>query len=113
MPCFVRIIIFRCAPNQNKTLKLKQFASENNISYAILSRRWEDGEVLLEDASDLSTCNEAKMAILRGCCKIAQERGFEWVWIDTCCIDKKSSAELLEAINSMFNYYKRAASCIA
>ena len=26
--------------------------------------------------------------------------GGEWVWVDTCCIDKRSSAELTEAINS-------------
>ena len=95
------------------TFKLKQFVSENNISYAILSHRWEDGEVLFEDASNLSTCSKAGLAKVRACCKVARERGFEWVWIDTCCIDKKSSAELSEAINSMFNYYKRAALCIA
>lgn len=35
-------------------------------------------------------------------CQIARDWGLEWLWIDTCCIDKKSSAELSEAINSMF-----------
>lgn len=30
-----------------------------------------------------------------------------------CCIDKSSSAELSEAINSMFRYYERAAVCYA
>ncbi|KAK3364641.1 hypothetical protein B0T25DRAFT_599039 [Lasiosphaeria hispida] len=30
-----------------------------------------------------------------------------------CCIDKASSAELSEAINSMFTWYKSAAVCIA
>lgn len=34
-----------------------------------------------------------------------------WVWIDTCCIDKRSSAELSEAINSMFSWYKSAVEC--
>jgi hypothetical protein len=33
--------------------------------------------------------------------------------VDTCCIDKKSSAELSEAINSMFRWYKNAAVCYA
>ncbi|RDW91549.1 hypothetical protein BP5796_02714 [Coleophoma crateriformis] len=37
----------------------------------------------------------------------------EWAWVDTCCIDKSSSAELSEAINSMFNWYRSAAVCIA
>ena len=35
----------------------------------------------------------------------------EWIWIDTCCIDKRNSAELSEALNSMFNWYKRSAEC--
>ena len=37
----------------------------------------------------------------------------DWVWIDTCCIDKKSSAELSEAINSMFRWYEKCAVCYA
>lgn len=32
-------------------------------------------------------------------------------WIDTCCIDKSSSAELSEAINSMFRWYQDARIC--
>lgn len=32
-------------------------------------------------------------------------------WIDSCCIDKSSSAELSEAINSMFKWYQRAHVC--
>jgi hypothetical protein len=37
--------------------------------------------------------------------------GFEYVWVDTCCIDKTSSAELSEAINSMFSWYQKADVC--
>ena len=44
---------------------------------------------------------------------LAKSRGFDWVWIDTCCIDKKSSAELSEAINSMFRWYAEAQECYA
>lgn len=39
--------------------------------------------------------------------------GWEWGWIDTCCIDKRSSAELTEAINSMYAWYAKAAVCYA
>lgn len=52
-----------------------------------------------------------------GYCKIAyacgqaEKDGFGHVWVDTCCIDKRSSAELSEAINSMFSWYDRAAVC--
>lgn len=33
--------------------------------------------------------------------------------IDTCCINKESSAELSEAINSMYAWYEKAAICYA
>ncbi|KOS16779.1 Vegetative incompatibility protein HET-E-1 [Escovopsis weberi] len=46
-------------------------------------------------------------------CEVALELKLEWIWIDTCCIDKTSSAELSEALNSMFEWYERAAVCIA
>lgn len=46
-------------------------------------------------------------------CNFAKSRGHGFIWIDTCCIDKKSSAELTEAINSMFNWYRKAAECYA
>ncbi|OHW93092.1 HET domain containing protein [Colletotrichum incanum] len=46
-------------------------------------------------------------------CKQAEEDGFDYVWIDTSCIDKTSSAELSESINSMFRWYKNAAVCYA
>ncbi len=50
---------------------------------------------------------------IRSCCAIAAQQGFEYVWIDTCCIDKTSSAELSEAINSMYRYYQEAQICYA
>ena len=50
---------------------------------------------------------------IRDCCSPAERRGFDWVWVDTCCIDKKSSAELSEAINSMFRWYAEAGECYA
>lgn len=31
-----------------------------------------------------------------------------YFWVDTCCIDKSSSAELSEAINSMFRWYAQS-----
>ena len=36
-----------------------------------------------------------------------------YVWVDTCCINKESSAELSEAINSMFKWYKDSNHCVA
>ncbi|KAK4503487.1 hypothetical protein PRZ48_004402 [Zasmidium cellare] len=37
----------------------------------------------------------------------------KWAWVDTCCIDKASSSELSEAINSMWLWYRRAELCVA
>ncbi|EFQ94723.1 hypothetical protein CFE70_001130 [Pyrenophora teres f. teres 0-1] len=44
--------------------------------------------------------------------KIARNTGRPYFWIDTCCIDKSSSAELQEAINSMFTWYKSSSFCV-
>ena len=48
-----------------------------------------------------------------GACTQARVDEHQWLWIDTCCIDKKSSAELSEAINSMYAWYEHAAVCYA
>ncbi|KAL8658680.1 MAG: hypothetical protein Q9202_007477 [Teloschistes flavicans] len=48
---------------------------------------------------------------LRNFCLQARTDGYEWAWMDTCCIDQKSSAELSEAINSMFRWYRNAEEC--
>jgi hypothetical protein len=48
--------------------------------------------------------------IERGCHQ-ALSKVLEYIWIDTCCIDKTSSSELQEAINSMFRWYKNAKVC--
>ncbi|KAI0666560.1 heterokaryon incompatibility protein-domain-containing protein [Trametes maxima] len=50
---------------------------------------------------------------VRHFCHFARERGFDWAWVDSCCIDKSSSAELSEAINSMYQWYAQAALCVA
>lgn len=47
------------------------------------------------------------------CCDLAKRHGYRWVWIDSCCIDKTSSSELSEAINSMFEWYAAAEVCFA
>ena len=51
--------------------------------------------------SDSWGCVSSK---IQGFLKVAQASGYEWAWADTCCIDKTSSSDLSEAINSMFSY---------
>ncbi|KAF2849076.1 hypothetical protein T440DRAFT_356011, partial [Plenodomus tracheiphilus IPT5] len=48
---------------------------------------------------------------VEGFCNLAAVEGFTYCWIDTCSIDKSSSAELSEAINSMFSYYQDSDAC--
>ncbi|OJA12257.1 hypothetical protein AZE42_04077 [Rhizopogon vesiculosus] len=48
---------------------------------------------------------------LKGACDRAFQDGLNYIWVDTCCIDKNSSAELSEAINSMYAWYKDSAVC--
>ena len=91
---------------------MKEFIEKPLQGYAILSHTWGEDEVLYEDVK----CRNA-MKKKRGyqkivkCCKLALAAGYDWVWIDTCCIDKSSSAELSEAINSMFDWYKSSDIC--
>lgn len=48
---------------------------------------------------------------IRGAMQQAAKDGHDYIWIDTLCIDKSSSAELSEAINSMYQWYEEAEVC--
>lgn len=48
---------------------------------------------------------------IKGICEVAREAGFRLLWLDSCCINKESSAELSEAINSMYEWYRLADVC--
>ena len=50
---------------------------------------------------------------LRNFLQLAKKHSYDWAWIDTACIDKTNSAELTEAINSMFRYYMLSDVCYA
>lgn len=95
-----------------KTLQLKQVSDETVHPFAILSHTWEPGEeVTFQEMQDLEAVkHKSGYHKIKKTCWIAQ-RQFQYVWIDTCCIDKTSSAELSEAINSMFRYYQTAVVC--
>ena len=95
------------------SLQFEEFFDSNIPKYAILSHRWGEKEITfqkLEEGKDLEGPGYEK--ITRSC-SLAKDRGLDWVWIDTCCIDKKSSAELSEAINSMYRWYAQAQECYA
>ncbi|KAH9855731.1 heterokaryon incompatibility protein-domain-containing protein [Lenzites betulinus] len=109
----------------------------SSVRYAILSHTWrtdlEGGEQSFEDVQALQAdkpsptllrrlsntpieshsilAHPALSEKIKGICKIARLAGYKFVWIDSCCINKSSSAELSEAINSMYEWYKLADVC--
>ncbi|OBZ69923.1 hypothetical protein A0H81_10584 [Grifola frondosa] len=96
-----------------RTKSLKEF-DRMVPPYAILSHRWREEEVSLQAMQDLERAHRLEgFRKLEECCACALQDGYQYVWIDTCCIDKTSSAELSEAINSMYAWYKNAGVCYA
>ncbi|KAI6143339.1 hypothetical protein BKA82DRAFT_2438488 [Pisolithus tinctorius] len=84
---------------------------DKSTSYAILSHRWVT-EVNYEEMIGLAVMEPRTKDRIRErsgyikiikSCEQAMKDGYTWLWIDTCCIDKRSSAELTEAINSMYH----------
>lgn len=115
-----------------ETLRLHTFYGNDIPPYAILSHTWlrDEEEVTFDDiqsiqadgaiALDMAAAGQhhlwtrklgfKKMEYL---CNQADTDGYQYVWIDTCCIQQSNSTELSEAINSMFNWYFNAAKCYA
>ena len=81
--------------------------------YAILSHTWGKEEVSLQDLAQPEVSRKEGFQKIRYCCEQSLKDNLEFAWVDTCCIDKSSSAELSEAINSMFRWYLNARVCYA
>jgi hypothetical protein len=98
-----------------RTLELEEFYGDNiPKEYSILSHTWENEELAFQDWKDRHTASlKAGFKKIIGACDQAVMHGFDYLWIDTICIDKTSSAELSEAINSMFAWYRGATVCYA
>jgi hypothetical protein len=82
--------------------------------YAILSHTWSENnedEVSYDDMRNETGTTKSGYAKLKFCAEQAAKDGLQHCWVDTCCIDKSSSAELSEAITSMFRWYKNSAQC--
>ncbi|KAI0908031.1 HET-domain-containing protein [Ustulina deusta] len=101
------------------TFELKFVTEAEKGSYAVLSHTWGEDEASFEQFRNsgptwLDNARQVNRFFkIVKTCELAAQRGLSYAWVDTCCIDKSSSAELSEAINSMFKYYKDAAFCIA
>ena len=108
------------------TLNFEEFLGNDIPPYAILSHRWGSQEVSYKQFFKRIWGDRAGYEKIFNCCNFGTQRAttaatdeddgwmhktLSWVWIDTVCIDKRSSAELSEAINSMFHWYDGAAEC--
>ena len=93
-----------------ETLKIHDFSAGWKPQYAILSHRWEEDEVDFDDVLEGKNLEKAGWKKVKAVCKLV-EKYYDWVWMDTCCIAKSSSAELSEAINSMHAWYSQANMC--
>lgn len=96
------------------TFQFKTFFDYSIPNYAILSHRWGNQEEEVSHKQlrkNLVPPDSPGLVKIQNFCRLAAERGFPWAWIDTCCIDKRSSAELSQAINSMYKWYELSAEC--
>jgi hypothetical protein len=93
----------------------KDLVGDDIPEYAILSHTWgaDTEEITFRDLMDDTSKSKAGYEKIRFCGEQARRDGLKYFWVDTCCIDKSSSAELAEAINSMFQWYSRAVKCYA
>lgn len=107
------------------TLKLTYFTEGQQEPDAILSHTWGHEEVTHRDleqyhdaisrqlpSADIISSRTGFQKI-QGYCDQARRDGLRWAWVDTCCIDKTSSAELSESINSMSKWYRESDVCYA
>lgn len=79
--------------------------------YAILSHTWGDEEVSFNDIKHAAAKQLRGYKKIEKSCALASSQQKKLIWIDTCCINKSSSAELSEAVNSMYHWYRRSSVC--
>ena len=106
----------------DRRAKVLEFGDDEETEYAILSHRWSEQEVDYNEVVKLAKMDEEGRSEIRQrdgyrkilqSCEQAKKDGYKWLWVDTCCIDKRSSAELSEAINSMYRWYENSRICYA
>lgn len=94
-------------------LSLTKHDDDKLPPYAILSHTWgaDEDEVTFHDVKDGLGKSKAGCSKIKFCGSLARKDGILDFWVDSCCIDKDSSAELSESLNSMFRWYQRSTKC--
>ena len=87
------------------------FVERSDEPYAILSHTWGEEEVTYEDVCKNNFSSKEGVRKIDFTLKQAAADGYDHVWVDTCCIDKKDRNELGEAINLMWKWYQESAVC--
>lgn len=96
-----------------RTLHLEEYFGGEIPVYAILSHTWGKDEITFEAFGTALAAEHESYQKIKSTCELAITQGHYYVWVDTCCIDKRSSAELSEAINSMCAWYQKSSICYA
>lgn len=99
-------------------LTFREFLGKNIPEYAIVSHRWDEDELSYQ--TFLQEKHRYQNGELRGygwtkikeAVEVTRQLELEWLWIDTVCINKDSSAELTESINSMYIWYSNCRICL-
>ena len=88
--------------NDDGEFSLVEYIGDEVPRYAILSHTWgaDDEEVTFKDLMKGTGKSKAGYRKIQFCAEQAATDGLQYFWVDTCSIDKSSSAELSEAINS-------------
>lgn len=94
-------------------LYMRKFTDEDIPPYVIVSHRWREDEVTYQDFEHNTFSRRHGYHKVKESCRIALEANYNWVWLDTCCIDKRNFTELNEAINAMYKWYQKASLCVA
>ncbi|THU93628.1 HET-domain-containing protein [Dendrothele bispora CBS 962.96] len=100
---------------------IKHRDKQNAPPYAILSHRWFRGEEVtlqefqllnrtIESETDPKTSKSGYKKI-HSACSQAQQNGLDYIWVDTCCIDKTSHGDVARNIKSMYAYYQNSKVC--
>lgn len=107
----MRLLTLSASESDSGGLEYRVFEGSAIPSLAALSHRWTDDEPTFKDIGQRTGTAKSGYAKAKGAMLEAKNASLEYIWVDTCCIDKSSSAELSEAINSMWTWYQNPSVC--
>ncbi|KAK3341963.1 hypothetical protein B0T25DRAFT_356513 [Lasiosphaeria hispida] len=95
------------------SLDFEEYIRNEPPEYAILSHTHGDDDLRYRGWLQPQSCQEhlgqKRLCQNHQSIRAGERSSFKYIWIDNVCINKDSSADLSEAINSMSTWYHRAA----